>query len=142
MWRQSPARRLCKYPNPPTVHPLPGHHHGNPSAPATPRRVLTQITFSRSKIRVTARRRTHFNNLEMLCTGRQGGETDGGQDKAHKYVSMEQANPGYSAPTRWHFPSVSFWEGEATLGFGGGDICFPGIFYLSAVSLSHPWCSR
>lgn len=63
--RQSPDRRLCKYPNPATMHPLPSPSPRQLIMPATPHRVLTQITFSRSKFRVTVRR-THFNNLEML----------------------------------------------------------------------------
>lgn len=68
MLRQSPARRLCKYPNPATMHPLPSPSPRQLIMPATPHRVLTQIAFSRSKFRVTVRR-THFNNLEMLWTG-------------------------------------------------------------------------
>lgn len=63
--RQSLAPRLTQIPEHATVPPPPPPVATATRPPATPHRVLTQITFSRSKIGI-AGRRAPLNNSQAL----------------------------------------------------------------------------
>lgn len=104
----------------------PPHHHGNPCAGGTPHRVLTQIVFSRSKIRATTKRRTHLNNFKRLSGCKVKCWGGGGQP-----LLTGRRGPR-SLGSR--LPSVSpesVREGSEIRSGGGGGACFSGNVRVS-----------